>query len=190
MTLHYPLKIAVAMFVKLKKPSFSILQIGLSFLLIVFLTEECLAQVYIPQQDRCSNYGDSCVHASTINAIYSKCKHCFIAKFIRSNYSGGDYHYELNLRLRKWGIKTYSTFSSSKQILDYAHVNFLPAIISYHRDHSCLFLGWYVNPKTRIITHAYVLNPNNTSILETPTYNQFMRNWIRNDGEAIVIVPK
>lgn len=160
------------------------------FLLTVLLTEVSLAQVYISKGLRCSNYGNSCIHASTITALnYLKAPK--LANYIRRNYSGGDYHYYLNRRLLSWGLKTQATFTSSKRILDYAHIHSLPAIISYHRDHSCLFLGWAINSRTLppTITHAYVLNPNHPNHIETPTYQSFMRNWIRNDGEAVVIVP-
>jgi len=158
------------------------------FLLMLLVTQVSLAQVYISPAIRCSNYGNSCVHASTVTCLnYLRAPN--LSRYIRNNLSGGDKHYWLNKRLLRWGLKTKATFSSSKRILDYAHVNSLPAVISYHRNHSCLFLGWYVDPRSRIITHAYVLNPNNISHIETPTYSQFMQNWIRNDGEAVVIVP-
>ncbi len=191
MTLPYPLKIAVAMNVNLNKLYFTVLWIVFVLVILIrFPGQECLAQVYISQQARCENYNNgSCVHASTItNLNYLQAP--LLARYIRNYYRGGDYHYGLNQRLQKWGLQTYSTFSSSKRILDYAHTRKLPAVISYHRDHSCLFLGWYVNPKTRTITHAYVLNPNDTQNIETPTYTSFMRNWTQNDGEAVVIVPQ
>lgn len=175
--------------VNLNKLCFTVLWIifGLA-ILISFPGQKCLAQVYIPQQARCENYGGSCVHASTItNLNYLKAP--ILSRYIHRNYSGGDEHYSLNKRLQSWGLKTLATFSSSKRILDYAHTRKLPAVISYHRDHSCLFLGWYVSPSSLQITHAYVLNPNDTQNIETPTYTSFMRNWTQNGGEAVVIIP-
>lgn len=165
---------------------------------MLLVTQECLAQVYINPQIRCSNYDTypnnhnysegSCVHASVITNLHHLNYHA-LANWIPNYYSGGITHYKLNQNLRRWGLKTKATFSSSKETLDYAHINSLPAVISYHRNHSCLFLGWYVNPITNIITHAYVLNPNNPSQSETPTYTSFMNNWRRNGGEAVVILP-
>ena len=175
-----------------------LLSIVLLFVLTLLISKALLAQVYIHPQIRCSNYdsypnryGDSygsCVLASTITNLHHLNHHA-LANWIPNYYSGGITHYELNQNLRRWGLTTRATFSSSKQILDYAHINSLPAIISYHHNHSCLFLGWYVNPSSQFITHAYVLNPNHPNSIETPTYQRFMNNWRVNDGEAIVIVP-
>jgi len=189
-----PLKIAVAINVSRKPLNLRLLQISTFLLLIVFICQEISAAVYIAPQLRCRNYPSysnqgSCVHASTITTLrYHKAYN--LANYIPRYYSGGNTHYELNQRLNRWGLTTKATFSSSKGILDFAHTNTLPAIISYHNNHSCLFLGWYVDPKTRIITHAYVLNPNHPNHIETPQYQEFMNNWRRNDGEAVVIVPR
>lgn len=170
-----------------------VLLISIFLLLTRLVSQVCLAQVYIKPQFRCKNYDSylnngSCVHASTITALRHINQHT-IANWIPIHYSGGEFHYDLNRRLNKWGIATKATFSSSKEILDYAHSHRLTAVISYHDNHSCLFLGWYVDPKTRTITHAYVLNPNYTSHIETPLYEDFMNNWRRNGGEAIVPLP-
>ena len=186
-------KIAVAMNVNSFVLSSVVLWISIFCLLTKLVTQECLGQVYIQPQLRCENYDSynnvgSCAHANTITLLRYHSFHK-LANWIPTQFSGPGIHYKINKRLNKWNISTYSTFSSSKAILDFAHVNSIPAIISYHTDHSCIFLGWYIDPKTRIITHAYVLNPNYTSSIETPTYTTFMNNWRENDGEAVVIVP-
>lgn len=148
-----------------------------------------IAQIYIPYSSRYRNYDNgSCVHASTITALnYLNAPK--LANYIRNCYSEGEYHYYLNKRLRQWKVKTLFTENADLSVLNYAHINKIPAIISYHRNHSCLFLGWYVDPVTYRVSHAYILNPNNTSRIETPTFTQFYLNWSRNDGEAVVIVP-
>ncbi len=169
------------------------LWISIFLLLTVFITQECLGQVYIPPQLRCENYDSysnigSCAHANTITLLRYHSFHN-LANWIPTEYSGIGFHYIINKRFNKWNISTYATFSSSKAILDFAHTHRLPAIISYHKHHSCIFLGWYVDPNTHLITYAYVLNPNHPQHIETPTYTQFMNNWRVNDGEAVVIVP-
>jgi len=184
--------------VSLNKRLLGVLLISILFLSILFPLRECSGQVYIHPQIRCENYDSypnqhgysygSCVHASTITNLHYLGYHD-LANWIPNHYSGPHTHFTLNKSLNRWGLKTRATFSSSKEILDFAHSNHLPAVISYHHNHSCLFLGWYVDPRSGFITHAYVLNPNDPSRPETPTYTSFMNNWRRNDGEAVVIVP-
>ena len=200
MTNHtHDLKVAVATNVFFTKLNFVVLRISMFCVLILSLTQVSLAQIYISKEIRCENYetypintrGDtigSCVFANTITILHHYGHHN-LANWIPIHHSGGETHYDINNNLHKWGLKTQTTFSSSKRVLDYAHFYKLPAIISYHKHHSCIFLGWYVNPNTHLITHAYVLNPNHPNSIETPTYTAFMNNWRRNDGEAVVIVP-
>ena len=185
---------AVAMNVYLRKLILGALWISILCLLTKSVTQECLGQVYIQPQLRCRNYNSyssigSCAHANTITILRYHSFHK-LANWIPTEYSGPGWHDRINKRLNEWNISTYATFSSSKAILDFAHTHSLPAIISYHQDHSCIFLGWYVNPSTNLITHAYVLNPNHPLHIETPTYTSFMNNWRVNDGEAVVIVPQ
>ena len=166
--------------------------IKILFLFLILLPNLVIAQVYIPYSSRYRNYDKgSCVYASTITVFnfYSTSNASRFAIYIRNNSSGGDYHYYLNKRLRSWKIKTLFTENANLSVLNYAHTHKIPAIISYHRNHSCLFLGWYVDPVTHRVSHAYILNPNHTHRIETPTYTQFYLNWFRNDGEAVVILP-
>ena len=194
MTLPLNLKIAVAMNVILKGANSIVLSVTIFFMLTQLVIQESLAQVYIPLQLRCKNYVNyydigSCTHANTITVLHFH-NHHKLANWIPTQYSGRGYHSKINTRFNKWGLTTLATFSSSKAILDFAHVNSLPAIISFDPNHSCIFLGWYVDPNSLQITHAYVLNPNHPRDIETPTYTSFMNNWRVNDGEAVVIVPR
>lgn len=155
---------------------------------IAFCASELSAAVWIHPNRRTSNYGGgSCVYATATTQL-CQAGAPNLARYVRRNYRGGEWHADWNRTLNHWGVATRSTFQGDKKTLDFAHVNRLTANISYHPNHACLFLGWYVNHGR--ITHAYVLNPNHTGKIETPTYREFMRNWRENDGDAIVVVPK
>lgn len=157
---------------------------------IFSITSVSFGQVYLPQNQREENYGDgSCMFASAIaqlNHVDAK----ELARYVRNNYYGGESFYHINKTFRQWGIKTEVTYKGNRLLLDYCHNNRLTALISYHRGHACTFMGWYVPPGLRIPTHAYVLNPNNPGEYETPTYARFMRNWLGNDGCAVVVIPQ
>ncbi len=148
------------------------------------------AQVFIPRNQREHNYDSgSCVYASCVTQL-RQAGAPKLARYIRRNFAGGEYLGDFDRELRRWGVRTRFTSNGNKTTLDFAHTRKLTAVITYHTNHACLFLGWYINPNTNRITHAYVLNPNHPNRIETPTYVTFMNNWRRNDGEAIVIVPR
>lgn len=153
----------------------------------LLLVSTASAQVHIPVNQRQANYGPSCVHASTVTAL----RHVHapgLAHYVRSNFSGGEYHYDLDQRLRRWGVRTVSTMDGDKRVLDYAHVHGLTAVISLHESHSCLFVGFKM--RGTIIDRVYVINPNDPQNIENWAFADFWRNWTRNGGEAVVIIPR
>ena len=161
--------------------------IHLAVLIVALLASSASAQVYIRPEHREANYGGSCLHASTVTAL----RHVNapkLAHYVRRNFSGGEYHYDLNRRLQRWGVRTVSTMAADKRVLDYAHVHGLTAVISLHRDHSCLFVGFKM--RGRVIDRVYVINPNDPNNIENWAYADFWRNWTRNGGEAVVIIPR
>jgi len=157
---------------------------------ISLFIQSASAQVYIKPSNRVRNWGyhGSCVHAATATALFNVGAYQ-TGNYILRNYRGGEACGILDSRLRGWGISTAATHTGDRAVLDYAHRNRLTAIITYHHNHVCLFLGWNVDAAGNI-THAYVLNNNHVRRPETPSYQRFMANWRRNDGEAIVIIKR
>lgn len=156
---------------------------------VLLFASSVSAQVFIHPNYRVENYHDgSCVHAATATCL-ATVGATRTANYVLRNYWGGEWMSDLSPRLMRWGITTKETLKGNRSILDWAHSKKLPAVIKYHRQHACIFQGWAVD-RNGIITHAYVLNNNDVSKLETPTYTAFMCNWLSQGGIAIVIVPR
>ena len=135
--------------------------------------------VNIPRSLREWNWGGgSCVHASEVmhlrwsNALA-------IAQYWRGKYSGGESYNGLTEKLRRNGIKYYSTHNGDVAVLDRCHAERRGAVIFYYPNHSILLVHFDQQ-------RAIVLDNNRIEqFIEIPR-ETFIRNWRGYGGVAVV----
>ena len=126
------------------------------------------------------NYGGgSCVHASTANLLYLQGRDAEAKQHLR--YAGGEGSGGLNAKLNRDGVDYAYTTTGDVSLLDWAARNRLGAGITYYPNHFITMT--HLDSKWAIL----VDNNNPKKDIYVPR-DEFIRNWKRHGGWAIVVV--
>lgn len=139
--------------------------------------------VDIRQQNWRGPGGDgSCVHASLSSMLHWQ-NQFELAKWWRSQYSGGEWSDQLRRRLDAARIPYAYTEKANIKLLDDAHAARRGAILWWKPSHCCTFVGWAKGSDGKI--YAAILDNNRTQAFEYVERNQFHSAWAQYGGFAL-----
>lgn len=124
----------------------------------------------------------SCVHASTSSMLHWQ-NQFELAKWWRSQYSGGEWSDQLRRRLDAAKIPYAYTERANIKLLDDAHASRRGAIIWWKPSHCCTFVGWAKGTDGK--TYACILDNNRVQSFEFVERNAFHKAWANFGGFAL-----
>jgi hypothetical protein len=142
--------------------------------------------VNVPLSVRQKNWlgsgGDgSCVHASLSSMLHWQ-NQFELAKWWRSQYSGGEWSDQLRRRLDAAKIPYAFTERANIKLLDDAHNSRRGAILWWKPSHCCTFVGW---AESQGKVYACILDNNRTQAFEFVERSQFHKQWAGYGGFAL-----
>ena len=124
----------------------------------------------------------SCVHASLSSMLHWQNK-IELAKWWRSQYSGGEWTDQLRRRLDAAKIPYAYTERANLQLLDDAHNARRGALLWWKPSHCCTFVGWAKGTDGKV--YACILDNNQTDRYEFVERSQFHKAWAGYGGFAL-----
>jgi hypothetical protein len=128
------------------------------------------------------NNEGSCVHASLSSMLHWQ-NQFELAKWWRSQYSGGEWSDELRRRLDAAKIPYAFTERANIQLLDDAHAQRRGALLWWKPSHCCTFCGWVKNSDGKV--YAAILDNNYPDRYEFVERSQFHKAWAGYGGFAL-----
>lgn len=125
----------------------------------------------------------SCVHASLSSMLHWQ-NQFQLAKWWRSQYSGGEWSDQLRRRLESAKIPFAYTERANLQLLDDAHASRRGALLWWKPSHCCTFVGWSKGNDGRVF--AVILDNNKTDSFEMVERSQFHKLWAGYGGFALM----
>lgn len=143
--------------------------------------------VNLPLEARQQNWrgpgGDgSCVHASLSSMLHWQNQFA-LAKWWRSQYSGGEWSDQLRRRLDAAKIPYAYTEKANIKLLDDAHASRRGALLWWKPSHCCTFVGWAKGSDGKL--YAAILDNNRTQAFEFVERSEFHQKWAGYGGFAL-----
>jgi hypothetical protein len=138
----------------------------------------------IRQQNwRGQNGEGSCVHASLSSMLHWQ-NQFELAKWWRSQYSGGEWSDQLRRRLDAAKVPYAFTERANLKLLDDAHASRRGALLWWKESHCCTFVGWAEGKDGRV--YACILDNNAIQKYEYVERSVFHRRWADFGGFALM----